>query len=94
MKNRKQFAHRVDMWDDGVQVARQCRRAGSPGECDYFAPNARRAPRTLARNERLTGSGTRHGVSLTTDKLSIEQTLARWHPGAALPSFARGKEWS
>jgi hypothetical protein len=46
MKNRKQLAHRVDMWDDGVQVARQCRRAGSPGGCDYFAPNARRGPRS------------------------------------------------
>jgi hypothetical protein len=72
MKNRKQFAHRVDMWDDGVQVARQCRRAGSPGGMRLL--RTERAPRTadLARNERLTGSGTRHGVSLTTDKVSIE----------------------
>jgi hypothetical protein len=69
MKNRKQFAHRVDMWDDGGQVARQCRRVGSPGGMRLLRPNARRAPRTLARSERLTGLGTRHRVSLTTDKV-------------------------
>ncbi len=57
MKTRKQFAHRVDMWDDGVQVARQCRRAGSPGGMRLL--RTERAPRTadLAWNERLTGVG-------------------------------------
>jgi hypothetical protein len=28
---RKQFAHRVDMWDDGVQVATTAGRAAIPG---------------------------------------------------------------
>jgi hypothetical protein len=45
MKNRKQFAHRVDMWDDGVQVARQCRRAGSPGGMRLLRTELPRQPR-------------------------------------------------
>jgi hypothetical protein len=53
MKNRKQFAHRVDMWDDGIQVARQCRRAGSPGGMRLLRTG--RAPSTAdARSERET----------------------------------------
>jgi hypothetical protein len=75
MKNRKQFAHRVDMWDDGVQVARQCRRAGSPGGMRLL--RTERAPSTAdARSELETDGVGNEAWRFVNDRQVVNRTNA------------------
>ena len=72
---RKQFAHRVDMWDDGVQVARQCRRAGSPGGMRLL--RTERAPSTAdARSERETDGVGNEAWRFVNDRQVVNRTNA------------------